>query len=439
MRSLVSLVLLLFLASAASAESAAEDAFRSARAWTVQIRMSVSQAFAEDEPGSFEGAGLVADAARGWVITNAHVASHSYSQITLAFEDSHGLPARRVYVDPFLDLAIIAYDPQRLGRRPPEPTLECTSIPAVGHPVGAFGHPWGFRFTGTRGIASAVTSRLGPEMLQTDAPINEGNSGGPLISLENGRVVGINAATMKKGEAEGLSFAVPTPFACTILQLLQAGRDPSPPAHLVDFAVGADDEQTLLVARSRLPKDTIDLRPGDELLGAVGARTPLQTETDLVDALRGHLDEVTLTVRRNGTVTTVKGRWPAAPKVTEREGLWISGALFADATAFTSGVVAGAPALMVHHVDPGSEAEAVGLQANDLLTSVSGQSIDSRAALESAARRSGAANRPLDLMLLRLTSEDQSALFQYQHRYLEAVDLARVGPHSAAARRGPAQ
>jgi len=439
MRSLASLALLLLLASAASAETAAEDAFRNARAWTVQIRMSVYQAFAEDEPGSFEGAGLVVDAARGWVMTNAHVASHSYSQIALAFEDGRAMPATRVYVDPYLDLAVIAYDPRRLGRTPAEPTLECTKIPAVGHPVGAFGHPWGFRFTGTRGIASAVTSRLGPEMLQTDAPINEGNSGGPLISLESGRVVGINAATMKKGEAEGLSFAVPVPFACTILHLLQEGRDPSPPAHLVDFAVDAEDEQTLLIARSRLPKDTIDLRPGDELLGAVGARTPLQTETDLVDALRGHLDDVTLTVRRNGAITTVKGRWPAAPKVTEREGLWISGALFADAATFTAGLVAGAPALMVHRVDPGSEAEAAGLQASDLLISVSGRPVDSLAALESAARQSSAANHPLDLMLLRLTSEEQNALFQYQRRYLDGADLARVGPRSATARRRPAQ
>jgi S1-C subfamily serine protease len=438
MRFLTSLALLL-LASAAVAESTAEDAFRAARGWTVQIRTSVNEAFAEDEQGSFEGAGIVVDAARGWVLTNAHVASHSYSQIALAFEDGKALPAERVFVDPFLDIAIIAYDPARLAHRPAEPVLECKTIPAVGHPVGAFGHPWGFRFTGTRGIASAVTSRLGPEMLQTDAPINEGNSGGPLISLESGRVVGINASTMKKGEAEGLSFAVPIPFACTILQLLQQGRDPSPPARLVDFAVDADDEQTLLVARSRLPKASLDLRVGDELLGADHARGPLQTETDLVDALRGHLDDVTLSVRRNGVVTTVKGRWPAAAKVTEREGLWISGALFAEAEMFTAGLVAGTPALMVHHVEPGSAAESAGLQPDDLLSIADGRTVDSLATLEAVAGRAAAAGRPLELMLLRLTSEEQSALFAYEHRYLDAADTAWVGPRTAQRKRHPPQ
>jgi S1-C subfamily serine protease len=439
MRFLTSLALLLF-ASAAVAESTAEDAFRAARGWTVQIRTSVTEAFAEDEQGSFEGAGIVVDAARGWVLTNAHVASHSYSQIALAFEDGKALPAERVYVDPFLDLAIIAYDPRRLAQRPAEPALECTTIPAVGHPVGAFGHPWGFRFTGTRGIASAVTSRLGPEMLQTDAPINEGNSGGPLISLETGRVVGINASTMRKGEAEGLSFAVPAPFACTILRLLQAGRDPSPPARLVDFAVDADDEQTLLVARSRLPKESLDLRVGDELLGADhNSRGPLQTETDLIDALRGHLDDVSLSVRRNGVITTVRGRWPAAPKLTEREGLSISGALFADADLFTAGLVAGAPALMVHHVEPGSAAETAGLQAVDLLATAGGHAVDSLATLDAMAKRAAAANRPLDLMFVRLTSDEQSALFAYHHRFLDASDIVWVGPRTAKAGRRPAQ
>jgi S1-C subfamily serine protease len=422
------------LATAAVAESTAEDAFRAARGWTVQIRTSVQEAFAEDEQGSFEGAGIVVDAARGWVLTNAHVASHSYSEMALAFEDGKAMPATRIYVDPFLDLAIVAYDPRRLAKPPAEPALECSQIPAVGHPVGAFGHPWGFRFTGTRGIASAITSRLGPEMLQTDAPINEGNSGGPLISLETGRVVGINASTMKKGEAEGLSFAVPAPFACTIIRLLQAGIDPSPPERLVDFAVDADDEQTLLVARSRLPPGTLDLRAGDELVGAATARAPLQTETDLVDALRGHLADVNLDVRRNGKVVRVQGRWPAAAKMIEREGLWISGALFADADVFTAGLLAGQPALMVHHVEPGSEAESSGLQPVDLLTAADGQPVRTLAELEAAARRAAAAKRPLELMFLRLTSEDQSALFAYQHRYLEPSEIAWVGPKAPKSR-----
>ena len=131
---------------------------------------------------------MVVDAKRGWVLTNAHVASSSYSTVTVTFHGGEPMPARRIYVDPRLDLAVLTYDPAKAKHTPTEPQFECDASPPVGHPVGAFGHPWGFRFTGTRGITSAVTSRLGPQMLQTDAPINSGNSGGPLISLETGRV-----------------------------------------------------------------------------------------------------------------------------------------------------------------------------------------------------------------------------------------------------------
>jgi S1-C subfamily serine protease len=269
MRSIVALALLLAapaFAAQNATPNAGEDAFEEARNWTVQIRTSVSRPFSQDEVGSFQGAGLVVDAQRGWVLTNAHVASRSYSSMTVTFEGGQPLPARRVYVDPHLDLAVIAYDPAALDHTPSEPKLDCRASPPVGHPVGAFGHPWGFRFTGTRGITSAVTSRLGPLMLQTDAPINSGNSGGPLISLVTGRVVGINAASMAKGQSEGLSFAVPMPYACTIVGLLKKGIDPSPPASLVDFAIDDNDEPTLLVARSRLPAGTLDLRAGDQLV-----------------------------------------------------------------------------------------------------------------------------------------------------------------------------
>jgi len=412
----------------AQAETSAEDAFRNASGWTVQVRTAIDRSFAEESQGSFEGAGVLVDTARGWVLTNAHVAGYSYGHISVAFEDGRYVPAQRVYVDPFIDLAIIAYDRQKVRYSPSQPVLECSGIPAVGHPVGAFGHPWGYRFTGTRGIASAVTSRLGPKMLQTDAPINHGNSGGPLISLETGRVVGINTASLSKDETEGMSFAVLIPYACTILRLLQEGKDPSPPAHLVDFALDSDEEGTLLVARSRLPAGSLDLRAGDTVVAVGEPRTAIQTESDLIDAVRGRLDDVDLTVKRAGGTVELRGSWPAAEKITQREGLWISGALFATSDAFTNGLVTGRPALMVHHVEPGSAAEMAGLHPFDLLAGSDGREIDSLATLESMARKAGAAGRPLELVLLRFGGPDQMLLFQHHARQLEAGEIERVGP-----------
>lgn len=419
---------LLLATSTALAQQSSEDAFRDAALWTVQTRTSVNRPFVEDELGTFQGAGLLVDAERGWVLTNAHVASHSYSSISIAFQDGKARPARRVYVDPHLDLAVLAYDSSRLATRPREPVLDCTAIPAVGHPVGAFGHPWGFRFTGTRGITSAVTTRLGANMLQTDAPINAGNSGGPLISLETGRVIGVNAAKIADEEVEGLSFAVPMPYACTIIDLLKRGQDPSPPAHLVDFAIDENEEQTLTVARSRLPAGALDLHVGDEILALDAQGRAIANESDLIDALRGHLDDVRLKVRRDGREITVRGQWPTAPLITERQGLWIAGALFADAEPLTMDLIAGTPALMVHHVDPGSDAEGAALQVFDLLVSANGRPIDSLAALQALSKKADAADEPLDLLLLRFTSETRQELFVYQRRLLPAADIEMVGP-----------
>ena len=423
-----SLCALLLLTTTVHAQSPGEDAFRSAADWTVQVRTSVQRPFIQDEQGSWDGAGMLVDAGRGWVLTNAHVAGYSYGKVLIAFRDGKALPAERIYVDPHLDLAVLAFDPGARRATTGVPALDCGSTPPVGHPVGAFGHPWGFRFTGTRGITSAVTTRLGANMLQTDAPINEGNSGGPLISLETGQVVGINTAKIKEESVEGLSFAVPMPYACTIIEILQQGLDPSPPARLVDFAVDENDEQTMMVARSRLPAGTLDLRIGDEIVALASPDRDVATESDLVDALRGHLDAVSLVVVRDGREVAVRGRWPAADKITERRGLWVSGALFAEAEPLTGGLIAGAPKLMIHYVSPGSEAEAAGLVAYDLLMSAQRAPVDSLASLLQLAQRAEAADRPLDLMLLRLASEMKEDLFVHQQRALSVTELRVVGP-----------
>jgi len=413
------------LAAQNAAENAGEDAFRDAKDWTVQIRTSVSRPFTQDETGSFQGAGLVVDARRGWVLTNKHVASSSYSTITVTFHGGEPLPAQRVYVDPHLDLALIAYDPAAAKRTPKEPVLDCDASPPIGHPVGAFGHPWGFRFTGTRGITSAVTSRLGPQMLQTDAPINSGNSGGPLISLVTGRVVGINTASMAKDRTEGISFAVPIPYACTIVDLLKKGEDPSPPAGLVDFAIDENDEPTLVVARSRLPVGAIELRAGDEVLALRSPDRALENQSDLMHALRGQLDDVSLTVRRDGVEVTLHGNWPAAPRVIERQGLWISGALIAESEPMIRGQILDGPSLMIHHVQDGSSAQVQGLQEYDLVLTANGRPVDSIAALQALAHETEASE--LSLMLLRLGSV-RSGLFVYQTRTLPLDDVEVVGP-----------
>jgi len=439
MRRLAVIVALVAAAEIAAAQSNAEQAFARAKGWTVYVRTSTTRPFIEDDQGSLFGSGLLVDSARGWVLTNAHVASHSYSEVTIEFRGEKSLRAKPVYVDPYLDIAVVAYDPRALKIHPHEPELECQGLPAVGHPVGAFGHPWGFRFTGTRGITSAQTSRFGPDMLQTDAPVNAGNSGGPLISLETGRVLGLNTLTIQKNKAEGLSFAVPMPLVCTVLNQLRSGKDPSPPAHLVEFAVNESGERTLVVANSRLPIGSLDLHVGDEIVAVGPDGASVQTVAELVDRLRGTLNNVNLRVKRGGGSVLLRGSWPAAPLITQRRGLWINGAMFSESDSQYASLIAGSPPLMVHHVEPGSEAEGLQIAAFDLLESVNGEVVRSLEDLESIARRASSAGKDLDFLLLRFADGNSQDLFFHELRSLSPADIEWVGPLESEAARASAK
>ena len=183
--------------------------------------------------------------------------------------------------------------------------LDCGDLPAVGHSVGAFGHPWGLTYTGTRGIISGVTSRIGAEMLQTDAPINGGNSGGPLVSLQTGKIVGVSTASINKKDAQNTNFAVPMKYACKVLDLLQQGKDPSPPILSTTFFEDLDDEGKLIVAETYLENGSLALQPGDVIEKVVGISDEIRNEGQLVHLLRGRLGNVRLSVNRSGTSVTV--------------------------------------------------------------------------------------------------------------------------------------
>jgi hypothetical protein len=133
-------------------------------------------------------------------------------------------------------------------------------------------------------------------------------------------------------------------------------------------------------------------------------------------------------VLRDSREVDVQGRWLPAARVSERRGLWISGALIAEAEPLTGGLIAGSPALMVHHVSPGSEAESAGLMDYDLLMTVDAAPVDSLAKFLEHARRAEAADQPLELMLLRLGWDTQEALFIHERRLLPVEEVQLVGP-----------
>ena len=375
---LISLCLLvpLCLAPTRAYADTTEDIFGRAVFYTVQIKAAMPVPFEGEEQGAWSGAGFLVDRQRGWIMTNAHVASRSPSTMEVGFKDRDFVDAYKVYVDPYLDLAIIAMDPSLIPPASVMPELDCGDLPRVGHPVGAFGHPWGLSFTGTRGIISGITSRFLQENLQTDAPINQGNSGGPLISLQHGKIVGINSATLDEKNAQNMNFVLPMKYACRILELLRAGRNPSPPELPVQFLKDVDERRELRVVNSFLEPEKLPLKPGDTILSVEGSAETLENETRLLHALRGRLEDFTVVVKRGGDTLRLKGSLDPKPYILERKGVYFSGILFGH-FYYRDKKVMPIGEIMVHSVQKGSIGNFSNIEKGDILDGVDGHVVQS--------------------------------------------------------------
>ena len=164
----------------------------------------------------------------GYIITNNHVIDGA-TDIRVTLSDRRILPAKLIGADPLTDLAVIKIE----GSNFPNIPLGDSSQLHPGQSVLAFGNPFGFRFTVTRGIVSAL-NRPNPysddahkpgQYIQTDAAINPGNSGGPLVNAR-GEVVGINTFLISpSGSFSGMGFAIPTQIVQpTVDSLVRYGK-----------------------------------------------------------------------------------------------------------------------------------------------------------------------------------------------------------------------
>jgi serine protease Do len=160
----------------------------------------------------------------GYILTNNHVVDHA-DKITVRLQDRRTLTAKVIGTDPTYDIAVLKVD---AGGSLPAVSIGDSRSLKPGQWVLAIGSPFGFDYTVTQGIVSAVGRNLGQQdqpytsFIQTDVPINRGNSGGPLFDLQ-GRVVGVNSQIYSNtGDYMGVSFSIPIDVAMNAVQQIKS-------------------------------------------------------------------------------------------------------------------------------------------------------------------------------------------------------------------------
>lgn len=341
------------------------------------------------------GSGVIVDAAKGYILTNAHVVENA-DEIEVTLLDDRSLEAKVIGSDTGSDIALIQVDSTDLQQI----DLGDSDRLEVGDFVVAIGNPFGFSNTVTSGIVSAL-GRSGinrdayEDFIQTDAPINPGNSGGALINLR-GELVGINSAIISNsGGNLGIGFAIPINMARSIMdQIIEFGEVRRGLLGVNIYSVtpalaeayGLDLEKGALVSEVRpgSAADEAGIQAGDVIVRLD------DEEIDGAAELRNRVglmrvgEEVRLEIIRDG-----KRR-----KLTARLGDQVEQVAASELPAALQGAELSelpdepeyrdVEGVLVASVSPGSPAARRGVRAGDIITKVNRTRVDTLAAFNAA-------------------------------------------------------
>ncbi len=346
----------------------------------------------------------------GFILTNNHVIRDA-EEITVRLSDQRIYPAKVVGMDPRTDVAVLKIEaPENL----PFVVLGDSDLLQVGQWALAIGNPFGLDRTLTVGVISAIgRAGLGIEdyedFIQTDASINPGNSGGPLLNIY-GEVIGINTAIVATGQ--GIGFAIPINLARHIAtQLIETGEvvrgwlgvsiQPLTPELAESFGL---DRVTGALVNQILPGSPAansDLQRGDILLLYDGREVRGVRELQLLVASTPVGKRVNLDVLRSGKRMTV----PVV--IAEMETSARVARVAPDRPARAEGlgfsvVPSDGEGVLIEAVEPGSRAEAAGVQSGDLLLNINRQDINDLDAFRRAVQQ--ARGRNVVLLIKRAES-----------------------------------
>jgi len=375
------------------------------------------------------GSGFIVSA-NGTIVTNNHVVKDAKS-VSVTLSDGTELPAKVVGRDPRTDLAVL-----KVSSAKPLPYIELgdSAKVRVGQWVVAMGNPFGLGGTVTAGIVSAEGRDIGSgpydQFIQIDAPINQGNSGGPLFT-QDGKVVGVNSAILSpSGGSVGIGFAIPSNLVKTVVAQLEAdghvtrgylGVASQPLTEKMAQALNLKANEGALVASvtAEGPAAKAGVQPGDVIQAIDGQKvtSPHDLAMDVAAAKPGQ--NAKLDILRNGdkqTVNVTLAEMPndktadAGDHAASKGKVGIALAPITPELRDRLDLPKDAKGAVVAEVQAGSPAEAAGIQQGDVIVGVGDKAVDGpesavkaiRAATKDQAGKNGA-------LALRIIRDGQAA------------------------------